>query len=1374
MTKILGLDLGTNSIGWAVVDTENNKTFKLLEKGVHIFQEGVKIEKGIEGSKAAERTEYRSARRIKFRRKLRKINTLKVLSQFDFCPNLTDGELANWRYKKVYPENEEFRNWWLTDDNKNKNPYYFRALAVNEELDLANQTNRYNIGRAFYHIAQRRGFLSNRLEGTKESDGAVKKAIAEITEAKGDKTLGQYFYNKYLNGEKIRNQYTHREEHYLQEFDKICEVQQLPNDLIKALKKAIFYQRPLKSQKGLVGKCPFETNKPRCAISNPAFEEYRMLCFINNIKIKTPNDEKLRSLNDEEKLKILPQFFRKSKEHFDFDDLAKQLAPKNQYKFYKDRNKYPEDYLFNYSMKTTVSGCPVSARFASIFGENWKTIEFKYSREKDGKESTIDINDVWHVLFTFDSEDKLTEFAQNRLMLGEDQIKEFTKIHLKQDYASLSLKAINKILPYLRQGLIYSHAVFLANMEAAIPTNVWSDDENKKIISEEISQIIKTQNEEKQVLEVVNGMIKTCREKENNWRWSEEAEEGFNKDIEAKLKSTFGANRWKNLVVEKRNRIKENAFGLFKTQMQNKNGQGDYAKVQRIDDRIRTFITDNFEITNGSLDKLYHPSAIDVYPPCKKGEDGKLYLGSPMVSSVRNPMAMRALHRLRKLVNELIKQDIIDATTKINIEMARDLKNANERKALQSWQRDRENLHKEYSLRIKEHYDKAGITREPSEDDILKYQYWEEQKRICLYTGDPIGVAEFLGADPKFDIEHTIPRSQSLDNSQENKTLCQSRFNREIKRNKIPYELANHTEILERIEKWKEKYEELEKQIEIQVKKSRGAATKEAKDGAIQRRHKLSIERNYWKNKFNRFTMEEVPSGFKNSQMVDIGIITKYSRMYLNTLFDKVYTVKGNTVADFRKIWGLQDEYKTKARVNHIHHCIDAITIACMTKQNYEELAKFYHDWEEMHNAGVDTKPRVNKPWDTFTQDVKEIEKEVFVSHHTPDNLPKQSKKKIRIRGKVQFKADYKKDAEGNYIKDGRGKKIVEKYYYQEIIDKNGKKKQVKIPLYERGDTVRGSLHKETFYGAIEREVENKKGEKEKVIKYVVRKPLDSLENSNIKNIVDEKVQEIIRIGREQEKELRNEIDDLNKQLRKAEEHEEEALKQQIEDINKQIDQLYTMPNKNGNPIPIKKVRLNQPTVTNPLHIKKQRDKNQKQSKPYKENYYAANDGNYLMAIYEGKDDKGKIKRDFEIVNNRDAGSYFKHSVQSVLNPQGIENMEGLVPEIKQSGKLDLPLKCVIKTGTMVILWENNPDEVWEINVVQLNKRLFKLTQFESDGRVQARFHQVAKPDNELKRESEVDFEQKIEKVRLSKGNLNMLVQGIDFKLNILGQIEKI
>jgi CRISPR-associated endonuclease Csn1 len=93
MSKILGLDLGTNSIGWAIVEKESAETdYKLLDKGVDIFQEGVKIEKGIESSKAAERTGYRSARRRLFRRKLRKIETLKVLIKYHYCPSLTQQQ----------------------------------------------------------------------------------------------------------------------------------------------------------------------------------------------------------------------------------------------------------------------------------------------------------------------------------------------------------------------------------------------------------------------------------------------------------------------------------------------------------------------------------------------------------------------------------------------------------------------------------------------------------------------------------------------------------------------------------------------------------------------------------------------------------------------------------------------------------------------------------------------------------------------------------------------------------------------------------------------------------------------------------------------------------------------------------------------------------------------------------------------------------------------------------------------------------------------------------------------------------------------------------------------------------------------------------
>lgn len=907
MTKILGLDLGTNSIGWAIVEKNNDEQFDLLKKGVRIFQEGVKIEKGIEGSKAAERTGFRSARRIKYRRKLRKIELLKVLSEYDFCPPLKNEDLDNWRFKKLYPQSEQFKEWYLTYEEDHQTPYYYRYLAISKPLDLSDRKNRHILGRAFYHITQRRGFLSNRLEGTKESEGAVKKEISEINRAKGEKTLGHFFWEKYQAGEKIRDTYTHREEHYLDEFNRICEFQKIPQELKEKLHKAIFFQRPLKSQKGLIGKCVFENNKARCSAARPEYEEFRMLSFINNIKIKTPYDDKLRFLGNEEKELIKPLFFRKSKNHFEFEDIAKKLAPKNQYKYFKDNRKNLEDWLFNYQMNTTVSGCPISARLKETFGDDFMDFNMQYIRERDSKESVIDLNDIWHVLYTYDSDEKLREFAVKRLNLTEQQIESFMVIRPSKEFAALSLKAINKILPWLRQGLIYSHAVFLANMEYAIPKEVWDDPENRELIKNEISEIIKTQNEEKAVLEIVNGMIKTNREE--NVVWSNEAAEIFKKELHQKIMDFFGENTFNNFPEGKKKHIENHAFELFSKFMKRNMGRGEFVKVQRIDERIEEFLHDNFEVDEKRLKKLYHPSAIDVYKPPVKKEDGKYYLGSPMVTSVRNPMAMRALHQLRKVLNELIKNNMIDESTKINIEMARDLMNANERKAYQSWQRDNENKRKEFAAKIQQHLKNDA---EPSETDILKYQLWEEQKHKCIYTGNEIALHEFLEQNPRYDIEHTIPRSVSFDNSQANKTLCENEFNRKIKRNKIPDALPNHDEIIERIKHWKENYESLHSQMQYATRQAKNASDKESKDKAIQRRHRLRFEYEYWKSKYDRFLMKDVPAGFKNSQIVDTGIITKYARLYLKTYFNNVYTVKGNTVADFRKMWGLQEEYEKK------------------------------------------------------------------------------------------------------------------------------------------------------------------------------------------------------------------------------------------------------------------------------------------------------------------------------------------------------------------------------------------------------------------------------------------------------------------------------
>ena len=76
MTKILGIDLGTNSIGWAIVERQETE-YKLLDKGVNIFQDGVAHDKSGEKPAVAERTNARALRRHYFRRRLRKIETLK-------------------------------------------------------------------------------------------------------------------------------------------------------------------------------------------------------------------------------------------------------------------------------------------------------------------------------------------------------------------------------------------------------------------------------------------------------------------------------------------------------------------------------------------------------------------------------------------------------------------------------------------------------------------------------------------------------------------------------------------------------------------------------------------------------------------------------------------------------------------------------------------------------------------------------------------------------------------------------------------------------------------------------------------------------------------------------------------------------------------------------------------------------------------------------------------------------------------------------------------------------------------------------------------------------------------------------------------------
>lgn len=1203
MERILGIDTGTNSLGWAIVDKENGST-KLVAKGTNIFSEGVKIEKGIESSKAAERTEHRSVRKHYWRRKVRKIRLLTILSNNHLCPPLEQSSLRQWRLKKLYPENELFMEWQRTEDKASVNPYKFRYICLTQKLDLTDITQRYILGRALYHLNQRRGFLSNRKESTKESEGAVMEGIGSLSEEMkkaGCEYLGEYFYQLYQAGKKIRNHYTARKEHYLKEFHAICDKQELDADLIKNLEKAIFDQRPLKSQKGQVGTCTFEKGKTRCPSSHPLYEDFRMYAFINNIKVQvhTLYEHAERTLTDEEKKLIIPLFKRKSKRTFMFEDIAKKLAGKNNYCYYKSNEDKP--YKFNYQMDTQVSGSIVNAQLEDVFGEDWLSGACElYTLAKDKTPFQI-MNDIWHVLFFYDDDEKLKEFAVNRLQLDEEKAEKFSKISMPNDYAALSLKAVRKIMPYMRDyGLIYSEAVFLANLVEVLPPHVWGIKEMRTTAIENVIDVM----------------------------------------------HSFDRNNIDGITLEQ---------------------------------CVKAFLKERYNINDEDLKKLYHPSMMDLYPRQRPNEEGLYQLGSPRISSVRNPMAMHSLFRLRKVINLLLQEQKITPDTIINIEFSRDLNDANKRKALQSLQRQNEREREECRKKIAEHI------ANPTDDVILKYQLWEEQSHKCIYTGEEIRVTDFLGSNPKYDIEHTIPRSLGGDSTKMNLTLCSSRYNRDVKRTKIPSQLSNHEDILERIAGWKDKYEEIDRQI--RKINTRTASSKEEKDRLIQRKHLLKEQSKYWKGKYERFLMTEVPEGFSRRQGTDISVISRYARMYLKSVFKHVYIVKGIATSNFRKIWGIQDEYTKKERVNHVHHCIDAITIACIGKQEYDKLAQYYHQSDEYRYFRGE-RPVFELPWPSFVSDVKKIQDELLIAHYSKDTMPKQAKR---------------------YIKDNKGRKVL-----------------------TQGDTARASLHNDTYYGAIEVDGD---------VKYVVRKSLDGLDEKDVKNIVDA--------------EVRSKVENailLHGSLKKA---LEETIWMNEE---KQI--------------PIKKVRVFTGSVTRPINIRQHRDQSKHE---YKRQFHVQNDRNYMMAIYVGQDKKGKEKREFELINNITAANFYRKSNDKIPT----DNQ--LVPLYSKSG---YELRYKLKIGTMVLLYENTPEEIWDLDRRNLQKRLYKVTGMSSMviqgkfeyGTIEMVHHQNAKPSTEIKKvNGEFRCNEEFRPgIKMLHSQIRALVQGVDFDINDLGEIRRL
>lgn len=1487
MEKILGIDLGTNSIGLSNRnkdnggDIENQLDFFMS----YIFKSGVGKGKSGEFSYAVERTKKRSSRRLYQSRKYRIWETLKILINFGYCP-LSIEDLEKWsKYskhkglKRQYPVNAlKFEQWVRLDFNGDgiadyDNPYQLRAELINEQYDFENETNRFKLGRALYHIAQRRGFRSSKGETIKEQEkNEIENGIdSEIdiskelkkSEEKQSKDLIAYMtkyqlqtvgcaYDKLIeSGIRVRSSiYQAVRSQYKDEIQKIFEFQKglnIKSDFYKHIiseKKgegSIFYKRPLRSQKGMVGKCTLETNKSRCPISHPEFEKFRAWCFINNIQYRKTTNDDWQPLNIDQKNKLYKDVFLQTRSNFAFEKI--RLWIEKEITFSKlEYSSQSTQKTINYKDKTNVSGCPISGRLKNLLGDNWEKeiiiSEKKRVNKKNGEihQITYNAESLWHICFSFEEIEYVTEFAKNDLNFDENKTKQLVRIWgaIQQGYGMLCLKAIKSINRFLLEGFIYSDATMLAKLPEILGEECWL--QNEKKIKDEISILARQNRIDKQVLNIANELISNYKslgyndETQSNERFAEhnadyKLDESDYHEVEKCIIQNVGEKTWKGKSLEEKNAIVKKVADLY--QQFFASTKRDYFRLPRLYDTLKKYLSDNFDFLHCTnefkdknnkenscnceictkLNKIYHPSMIEFYKPAEdqRLEDGRSMklLGSPVIGVLKNPMAMRVLHILRKQINSLLIDGIIDQDTRIVVETAREMNDANMRWAIETYQREREKENKEYESVIKQYYpkrkyndddidkvrlliDQHDIPENSNENiiiqevkakknpgkmeaykkDITKYRLWLEQGCRCIYTGKIINITNLFDENST-DFEHTVPRSLSFDNSLANLTVCDSYYNRVIKKNQIPTQLANYEKeangysaILPRLKPWFEKVEQLKDNVEFWKFQSKRTQDKDRKDYCIRQRHLWQMELDYWQNKVSRFTMPEVTSGFRHSQLNDTRIITKYAYHYLKSVFSNVEVQKGSVTADFRKMLGVQSLDEKKSRDKHSHHAIDAtmLTLIPVAAKRDKMLELFYEKEEEKHLNGESARYKsieneLNREIRQcgFGKDVASIvpfiEENILVNHISKDQTLTPAIRKARKKGKEIFL----RDRNGNLIKDRDGNPVNK---------------------WITGDCIRGQLHGETFYGAITQAQKDDKGK--------------LLRDDNGKLQIKEEIYYVVR------KELKYKKNDLDSGFKTWEELENAAVnKELIQKLKKQYEntpfkdaceQGIFVTDRKGNQVNrIRHIRCYAETK-NPIIIKQQ---TYLSDKTYKQNYYATNGENIYYALYW--DEKTDSIKSYDYRSLMQIAQ-FKHLYNN-------KNIEDYFPQSKQvirgRSMTEIPLYAILKNGTRVLFytpkeWEENKSIVgikqmfFEMSKTDKIKRLYQFIRLFPDGRVQFRYHLEARNDSKLENDfpkeqfgkrgkngfSEVNITTPYPKLLISSSNISCLIEDKDFVMD--------
>jgi CRISPR-associated endonuclease Csn1 len=1243
MAKTLGLDIGTNSIGWALLDRGE----EVSGSGVVIFPIGTNVdEKGREKTKNQQRREYRSAKRLLFRYKMRRVKLQKLLANMGVLPkyNETGSLIKTYRIRDTF-QGKEF--------------YRLRALALDTRIELE------DIGRIFLLMNKYRGFKSGSKtileeeETQNEDEGKIKSNIHQLIQflqETNSRSIGEYYHKMYCKASQLYDEgkWHNPEEPFDQraikdnvhnraenkgirrelgrhtarwmnekEFDLIWSAQKKVYDTSnpkifsgskeeydtlkekiqnlsreerrKALAEfkqtnywqiryaTIFYQRPLKSPKKYIGKCLFEKNK-RCApVSSFLYQEFRIWKQLSDIRYSEATT---------------------GKENFPMPDGWKKVI-------YEYLQVNPRLYLKEKTLKGKKH-----PGICEVLELNPKLISFNFDNEDDDKQfkgnitkstlhqvlgdalfSELDkktkLEKLWHLVYMKRDNEWLSITLNDKLLwpeLNDEMAQKLCEVSFEEGYGAFSSKAIKKLLPFMREGKDEFDAEVLAGYKQA-PDEVKEDWKPKEKVTQPQTGELRNPVVEKavtQTIKLVNSLLTEYSISKEDWI--------------IRIEST------RELKKPKKDR-------------------------------------ENLRRENNEKDKLRQEYTDFLN---KKRKEGKL---------------------------SILKQDVNKFDGIINkLELWLEMGGDKEDEAF-------------------EEFSKAAQINDSLKR--TKYKLWLECNRVCPYTGKPISLSEMLSSS--VEIEHILPLSRSLDNSFTNKTLTFSSVNKE-KRNRTAHEFMkeNIKQFKKRITDKNARYSS--SKIENFLRESVPQEFSHAQLGNtsyiakfVRRKLHEVCKEVYFTNgrvtgelRSNDWRLSSVLDKIRYEELTGIDIdqdilqpftqIKKDFNQYrsgmrkepiwkkadwaivLENEFEEYKQKTGNDlkylILEIEKFEVFRGERGKKDRSDHRHHALDALIIACCSPSITQKLSTLNARREEMGIGLYDEYGQLTRepiPCPIEYTDIKKSLKDILVVHKTPQRLfvaTKNTSKK-------------KKGA------DGKGN------------------------VSQKSHSIRASLHKDTLYGKLKNPSLHIDSNSNRLIDkpeaYVTR------EKSYVWEFTTEKSLEVIY-----DRDLREII---KRRLALFKEKgipvsEQSYLQYPLYRYSpaKYLDREPENPvsTEKGMPLPIvKKVR----TVY----------RNYRSIISLPNNRYADADGNYIMAIYElrekNKKGKEKVNREFIIRSTYEAVEM--HNADKKLFPDILEKDEKFFPLMHGCSYL--------KQGDLVIMYADDNDKEnidWK-NPADLKRRLY-------------------------------------------------------------------